>query len=378
MAVQTRSKKMNMFQKMEVMEQGKKESEWYNLRPILGCFNWAMVAALLGGREAGKSYAVTNYFVDSFVNRGIPFTWLRLTDRQASKLLANNAEMLVDPDIQRKYGLRLKTKGNNVYNVKYETKVIHHKDGTTEEKEVEVERTLMARVFALSNFYNQKGSGLFDKDFLKDLNMQYHIALDEFEKEENEKSQGDILYQFVNQMENMIRSTKERVKIFIIGNMLDSCADILAGLNFIPEEFGVFKIKRKRTVIDYMEPTDAYKARRKGSFADIFMPTASTFTNRIETDTSLIYKDRLKKPLRIIKFTKDRKDWFTIWDGGCICKYNGEKVPVTAMRPYIDEFFDPLLRDAVFTLFDTRSYVFRNLITFKEFEKQLSLLKPRK
>ena len=42
----------------------KQNSQWYNLRPILGHFNWAMFAILLGGREVGKSYSVTNFFVD--------------------------------------------------------------------------------------------------------------------------------------------------------------------------------------------------------------------------------------------------------------------------------------------------------------------------
>ena len=42
----------------------KKNSQWYNLRPILGYFNWAIFAVLLGGREVGKSYSVTNFFVD--------------------------------------------------------------------------------------------------------------------------------------------------------------------------------------------------------------------------------------------------------------------------------------------------------------------------
>lgn len=42
----------------------RKESEWYNLRPILGNANWALFYILLGGREAGKSYSVTNFFVD--------------------------------------------------------------------------------------------------------------------------------------------------------------------------------------------------------------------------------------------------------------------------------------------------------------------------
>ena len=42
----------------------KPENQWYNLRPILGHANWAMFYVLLGGREVGKSYSVTNFFVD--------------------------------------------------------------------------------------------------------------------------------------------------------------------------------------------------------------------------------------------------------------------------------------------------------------------------
>ena len=50
--------------KIEKQDEVKKNSQWYNLRPILGHFNYAMFAILLGGREVGKSYSVTNFFVD--------------------------------------------------------------------------------------------------------------------------------------------------------------------------------------------------------------------------------------------------------------------------------------------------------------------------
>ena len=50
--------------KIEKQDKIKQNSQWYNLRPILGHFNWAMFAILLGGREVGKSYSVTNFFVD--------------------------------------------------------------------------------------------------------------------------------------------------------------------------------------------------------------------------------------------------------------------------------------------------------------------------
>ena len=50
--------------KIENQNKIKKNSQWYNLRPILGHFNYAIFACLIGGREVGKSYSVTNFFVD--------------------------------------------------------------------------------------------------------------------------------------------------------------------------------------------------------------------------------------------------------------------------------------------------------------------------
>ena len=352
-------------------------AQWYNLRPILGNANWALFYVLLGGREAGKSYSVTNFFVDQWRNKGIPFTWLRLTETQARKLLQNNAEKLVDPDLRRKYNLDLVTSGNNVYEVKREQKEVKHKDGTTETKSVIVEKKLMARVYALSTFYTDKGS-IFDKDFLNDPNMRYNIACDEFEREKGEKNTFDILYSLVNQLENLVRSTKDRMKIFFLGNTLEDASDILCAFNFIPETFGTFKLKKKRCVIQNIEPSEAYKKRRAGTIADILLPTASTFTNKIDTDNTLITQKRLVEPNYVVKFSKDKKTWFTIWDGNVVKKYNGEKKTVIAMRPYLDEVFNTDIQKNMITLFDTRSMLFTNLITFKEYQKQIELLKPRK
>lgn len=346
------------------------ENQWYNLRPILGHANWAIFYLLLGGREAGKSYSVTNFFIDQWKNKGIPFTWLRLTEAAARKLLQNNAEKLVDPDLRRKYDLDLVTSGNNVYEVTKRSKP--DQNGKTKI----LEKKLMARVYAISTFYNDKGS-IFDKDFLNDPAMRYNIAIDEFQREEGEKNTFDIVYSLVNQLENLVRSTKERTKIFFLGNTLEESADILCAFNFIPETFGVFKLKKKRAVIHNIEPSEAYKKRRQGTIADILMPTASTFTNKINTDTTLITKRRLIEPEYVIKFTKSRDTWFTVWDSNVVKKYNNEKKPVRAMRPYIDEAYNLEQVKNVMTLFDLRCYMFTNLITFKEFQKQLKLLKPR-
>ena len=338
-----------------IAKQEMQENEWYGIRSLLGNANWAMFYIILGAREAGKSYAVMEYFVIQWKKNKIPFTWLRLNEASTKKMLANKAEKFVDADIARKYNLELTVKGNNVYD---------HGEK-------------MATILALSTFYADKGVALFDKDFLEDPNMRYHICLDEFQLEKGQRTQ-DVSYQFVNQLENLLRSEKDRVKVFLIGNTLEEASDILTLFEFIPEEFGRYKLKSKRAVIDYLPPTDAYKKRRKGSAADILMGKQSNFTNEIDFDRGLITKERLERPTQIIVFDKDTK--FTIWDNKIIAKYNGEKVkqyPV-AMRPYLDLRFDQVLRDQVIMLFDSRSFYFHNLITQKQFQKEIRLIKPRK
>lgn len=342
-----------------------RSSEWYGIRSLLGFSNWAWFYAILGARESGKSYAVMEFFVHEFKVKGIPFTWLRLNEASMKKMLSNNAEKLVDADISRRYGLNLKVKGNSVFDIR--------EDGS---------EILMCKVLALSTFANDKGVALFDKDFLRTLTSTgdkqwYHICLDEFQLEKTQRSQGDIRYQFIQQMENLLRSTKERMRIFLIGNTLEEASDILTMFNFIPEQFGRYKLKSKRAVIDYLPLSDKYKERRKGTVGDILAGNASNYTNQIDFDRSLIVKDRLKKPRAIIAFDKQTK--FTLWDDNVIAQYNGESVKtIIAMRPYNDAVFNQKLRDDVINMFDNRAFRYHNLISNKTFQQELRELKPRK
>ena len=352
-----------------------KLSEWYGLQSILGHSNWAMFFILLGARESGKSYSVMEYFVRQWKFKHIPFYWLRLNEKSTQKMLVNKAEKLVDADLLRKYDLDLSVKGCNVYD--------HGKK--------------MATVLCLSTFYNDKGVALFDKDFIyRDIlvngiplrdekgkivrewtGKEYHICLDEFQLEEGQKSQGDIAYQFVNQMENLVRSTKDHVKIFLIGNTLQEASDILTMFNFIPMAFGRYKLKKKRAIIDYLEPSEAYKERRKGTVADILMGNQSNFTNKIENDETLIYNGGMIRPTSVLVFKKDLK--FTVWDGKVIAEYHGEKCKTQiAMRPYLDLVFNQKTRDELIGVFDSRGFLYKNMITFKKFQKEIQLIKPRK
>lgn len=331
------------------------DREWYSIRSLLG-YDWAKFYVILGAREAGKSYAVMEYFLKQWKDYGIPFYWMRLSDVSVQKMLTNKAEKFVDADLVRRYDLDLSVKGMNVYD--------HGKK--------------MATVISLAQMAKLKGVALFDSEFLNDPKMRYHLCLDEFQRERQEKKTFDIVYNLVNTLENLLRSTKNRVKIFFIGNTLEEASDVLTMFNFIPEEFGRFKLKKRACVIDYIAPSTTYLNRRKGTVADLLAPDESTFTNKVKEDCGLIWKGRLKRPTRIIKFSKKESDWFTLWDGNVIAPYKGETVKALAMSPYIGEIFYPIERDDILVRFDARTILFRNLIAQKRFQKFLENIKPRK
>jgi phosphomevalonate kinase len=104
-----------MKMREEILLQRKKleaiqDKEWYTVRSIFGN-TWAFFFILLGGREAGKSYSTMDQFLKDWKNKQRPFTWLRLTEASTKKLLNNNGDKFIDPDLRRKYNLELTVKG---------------------------------------------------------------------------------------------------------------------------------------------------------------------------------------------------------------------------------------------------------------------------
>lgn len=347
------------------------KGEWYTVNSIFGN-DWAIFYALLGGREAGKSYSVMKHAVRNKVKKGddFKFFWFRLTEEASNRLLVDGADKLVDPDIKRKYKLNLCRIGSTVYS--YQPKWKTNSKG--EKKLQKTEKKVFCEILSCSTFYNTKGVGYFDNEY----KGEYFIVLDEMNREQSEKNSFDIVYNFTNLIENVARSTKSKIKVVMIGNTLEEASDILTAFNFIPDTFGRYKLKSKRAVIDYIRPNEEYLERRKGTIADILNGEASTFTNEYKIDRSLLVNKRKRiSPQFIIKFKKTQDTWFTVWNNNIICDYNGENKHVTAMRRYLDERFDQELANNVIELFDSRAFKFTNLSCFKKFQKNMRLLKKQ-
>lgn len=348
------------------------KDEWYTVNSILGN-DWARFYYLLGGREAGKSYSVMKWVTNRKLKNpdNVKFYWFRLTEASQKKLLNNGANDLIDPDLKRKFNLKTCTNGNSVYTYQEEKYI----DKNGNEKTKKINKKEFCRVMACSTFYNDKGVGYFDNEY----KGEYICVLDEMNREQSERNTFDIVYAFVNQLENVLRSTKTKVKIIMIGNTLEEASDLLTALNFIPDGFGRYKLKRKKAVVDYIKPNEKYLARRKEATANMMMGQASTFTNEIEIDRSLLVNKRKRTtPMYIIKFNKFQDTWFTVWNDNIISDYNGEQKTIIPMRRYLDEVYNRENANGIVEQFDARAYKFTTLACFKKFQKQMRLLKPDK
>lgn len=332
-------------------------SRYYNLRHILG-YDWAVFYILIGARGAGKTFSIQDFLLNRWAKHNEPFTYIRLTTISTQKLLANNAAKLIDPKLVRKYGLELKTNGMDVYDLSRDPD----------------KKRPMCRVIALSEFAKEKGVSLFDGEYAGYRN----IYVDEFMREPGERALFDITYNLVGSLENIVRTETNKARIFMSCNLLEDCSDVLANFNFIPEEFGIYKLRKHRAVIHYIPPSAEYLKSRKGTIADLLAPTASNFTNKLDIDRRLICKAQLVKPTCVIKFDKKPESWYTIWNSRIITRYNKEQgLPTIAMRPYINEVFDATMRDDIIMRFDYRGFLYRDLITQKRFQKDLEAIKKR-
>lgn len=351
----TLEEETKLYNKSVKQKKKHKQSRWYSkeLKSLLGN-TWAMFYAILGGRMTGKSYALMDYMCNQKKKKKdmCKLYWLRISETSTKFMLANKAEKLVDPDLVRKYKMSLSTKGMNVYS---------HGE-------------LFMQVMPLSAMGKLKGNAFYDKDY----EGEYIIVLDEFQLEQGEKRTSfDILYNFIGMVENIARTTKSKIRIFLVGNTLEEASSILKAFNFLPEGFGRFYLKRKRCIIDNIEPTEEYIKDRTGSAASILGgDDMSNYTNELKKDLSMISKQRLYNPQYIIKFGKTKADQFIVWENNIITRYKGQAIKSTvAMKPYLDDRYNPERRQIVIDLFDAKAFKFDTLITLSYFQGELQKIR---
>lgn len=348
---------------------------YYTMHSVLGIHWWNWLWCI-GARGRGKSYAGVDTVLDfckKYGQENVKCYYFRISDLSVKAMLANKGRKTVDAKLIRKYDLDLTVKHNTLFN----------------------KGVPLIDFYALvSAAKTGKGVAEYDPDFLnqyyKDgIKRFVFVIIDEFMMAEGieKKSVGNPVDQFKIFYENILRDQERlpysAVMIMGFANSVSECNDFLAQLaGFIPEEPGRYYLKRKHMIVDNIPNSKAYLEKRKKSIgADIMdYDNDANYTNVVKRDLeTLMPKGRqLIRVTRLLKFSKEPKDWFCIYDGKYIRRYRGETVNkslMTGMKRHLDDFFNPEIVKDVFEMYDARAYYYADLISQATFAAQLKLLK---
>ena len=350
---------------------------YYTMHSVLGIHWWNWLWCI-GARGRGKSYAGVDTVLDfckKYGQENVRCYYFRISDLSVKSMLAQKGRKTIDVKLVRKYNLELTTKNNTLYNRG---------------------KPLIDFYALVSAAKTGKGVAEYDPDFLnqyyKDgIKRFIFIIIDEFMMAEGveKKSVGNPVDQFKIFYENILRDQEQlpyrAVMIMGFANSVSECNDFLAQLaGFIPETPGRYYLKRKHMIVDNIPNSKAYLEKRKKSIgADIMdYDNDANYTNVVKRDLeSLMNKGRqLIRVTSLLKFSKEPKDWFCVYDGRYIRRYRGETVNknlIVGMKRHLDNFFDPEIVKDVFEMYDARAYIYADLISQATFAAQLKLLKKQ-
>jgi len=293
-------------------------------------------------------------------------------------MLENKAAKAIDAKLMRKYGMQVSVKGNTVFN--------HGKP-------------CMYFYALVSAAKKGKGVAEYDPDFLnkpprdpktgKKIRRYIFMILDEFMIAEGQekKTVGNPVEQFKMYIENILRDQERMdypaVRVFCCANAVSECSDFLAQMaGFIPEAPGRYKLKRRHMIVDNIPNTEEYIEKRKKSYGSDIMDYEddANYTNVVKRDIESLKPKRQKlvKPTCIIKFSKYEKDWFTVWDGKIIRKYNGQIINNSIpMIRYLDDVYVEERAKSVIERYDARSFLYADLISQATFAAHLKQIKSK-
>jgi hypothetical protein len=231
----------------------------------------------IGSRGRGKTYSGKNCsikWVISQVNdvmesneRGIirKFMWWRLTNDAVSKVIENNGSTFFEKTLLEKHGIIVKITNSDIYFAR-ETDSIVDDDGERQYKYIHV-----GKIASIQEYYKYKGNQLNEYDT---------VIMDELVRAESERRTFNIPKAFINMIENVCRK-RTGVRVMIYANAIGEMQEVkqLFGFMPLPGRFGIYKIYHKRTIIEYLDDSEAWKQEQAQTMAGVLQSGSTEFTN---------------------------------------------------------------------------------------------------
>lgn len=339
-----------------------------------------------GARGRGKSVISLDGPIsccEKYGYENVKIFYFRLSDMSVKQILASNADKLVDPFLIDKYKMKITRKGNVVFN--------HGKK--------------LLEVYSLVSAPKNKGSALYDYNFLnnrpidpntgKPVKRFIFLILDEFQiaegLERNSVANRSTAALYKIYTETILRDQQfldyPAVRCFYLANNVSECSSFTTemwGYYMPPGKFGITKCRRKNAVFISVENSEEYIQKRKsgitGSITDF--ENDSNYSNKINMDMSMIKprKTRIYKPTALIKFTKSQSDWYVVYDGKYVKKYNGQPIAkdlIIPMTRHLDNNFNKTKTDNIFELYDNQVFSYCDVATLANFRARMKELKIR-
>lgn len=338
---------------------------------------------IAGARGRGKSVISLDAPIASCEKYGYEnnkIFYFRLSDMSVKKLLANNADNLVDPLLVDKYKMSISRKGNIVYN--------HGKK--------------LLEVYSLVSAPKNKGIALYDYNFLnnrpidpktgKPIKRFIWLILDEFQiaegLEKNSIANKSTAALFKIYTETILRDQQfldyPAVRAYYLANNVSECSSFTTEMwgYYMPPGKNIVKCRRKNAVFINVPNSKAYIDKRKssitGSITDF--ENDSNYSNQIQMDMSMIKprKTRIRKVTALIKFSKNPNDWYCVYDDKYIKRYNNQTVSkelVIPMMRHLDNTFMQERRDQIFDLYDFQHFMYCDVATLANFRARMKELK---
>lgn len=299
--------------------------------------------------------------------------YFRLNDNSIKALL--DPSKAVDPYLVHKYDMHITKKGNKVYN----------------------EGKLLYEAYPLVSAASiGKGVNLYDTDFFnpEKMNGKKHFIVtifDEFVQDEGvgKKSIGDPVKQYIIYREAIFRDAQRlpynAVYNFLLANNVSECANVTGQLfNFIPNPNvrRIVKLTRKHAIFWNVPITEAYKKKRSNTYNSNIIQQDDPNYHEVERDLSMVKKKstRIYRLTNVIKFSKFKNDWFCLYDGKYIKKWNKEKFKkekVIAMYRNQDDLFNPELAKNILEMNDYRSFMFCDIMSMAAFQAAMKTYKNK-
>ena len=388
MATKEDIRKITRPLKAEIRKKEKQKIEkiYWSERPFLGLGPEYIHIVFTGVRGIGKSVLSWSYVMNLRKNYGpenVKCFFFRLSTLSCDSILANNARQLIDQVTIEKYGCEITRKNNIVYDKGKE----------------------LCEVLPLQQAAKNKGTAKYnykwidhapiDKKTGKKIKRFIILMTDEFEADSALERQSiatkSTAALLKNYYETILRNQKQpnypAVRCFYLANKVSEASSFLYEMfNFAPppNEFGIWKNKRKGFIMYCPEPSDSYISDRKKSIMGTITNYDSdpNYTNQINVDSNLIKpkKIRIQKITNIIKFSERCDDWFALYDNKYIRIYRGEKIKTDkfiAMVRNLNTPFIPEITVSMWNQYELNLFSYCNWQSLACFRAKMKALKLR-